>query len=254
MSLQIAAQLYTVRDFMKVPADMKESLMKIKKIGYRAVQVSGVGPVDPAEFKAYADEAGLVICATHVGFSALQNDLESVIRQHKTWQCKYAGIGGMPAEYRTEKGYSEFARIASEIGKKLADNGLQLIYHNHNFEFERFGNRTGLDILIEESDPAAFHLELDTFWVQSGGGNPVDWILKAGNRMKVAHFKDYNYHREQKFIFAEIGNGNLNWDAIIAACKKTGVEWAAVEQDVCPGNPFDSLETSFRFLASKGLS
>jgi sugar phosphate isomerase/epimerase len=79
------------------------------------------------------------------------------------------------------------------------------------------------------------------------GANPVDWIHKVKGRMDVVHLKDMAILKEQQ-IFAEFGEGNLNWDAIIEACRQTGVKWYVVEQDTCQRNPFESLEMSFRYL------
>lgn len=250
----IAAQLYTLRDFCKNEVDLKRSLLKVKEIGYQAVQVSGVGPIAPEKIKEIADEAGLSICATHVSFDAIKNDFEQTVRTHKLWNCSYVGLGGLPEQYRTSaEGYSAFAKEMSEIGKRLQDQGLQFIYHNHQFEFEKFDGRTGMDILREESDQSAFGFELDTYWVQVGGVNPVDMIHRVKGRMAVVHLKDLAIiGREQ--IFAEVGEGNMNFDAIIQACRETGVEWYVVEQDVCRRDPFESLAISFNNLASRAIT
>ena len=114
----------------------------------------------------------------------------------------------------------------------MLDQGMQFIYHNHAFEFEKFDGVTGLDILLEASDPEAFHFELDTYWIQAGGANPVTWIEKVAGRMKVVHFKDMGNAGANEPVMAEVGEGNLEWPEIIAACRKTGVEYAAVEQDI----------------------
>lgn len=252
----IAAQLYTVREFMKTPEDVASTFAKVKAIGYNAVQVSGIGPVDPVFVKEVADKEGLTICATHIPFERLKNDMDGVIKQHKLWNCKYVGIGAMPNEYRDSKeGFVRFAKEASEYGRVLRDNGLQLIYHNHNFEFEKFDGVLGMDILFQESDPEAFQFEIDTYWVQSGACEPVTWLKKMAGRMAVAHFKDMAIEHEKKQqIMAEVGEGNLNWEAIIAACEEIGVEYCAVEQDVCQRSPFESLEISLKNLKKLGCN
>ncbi len=251
----LAAQLYTVRDFAQTAAGLAESLKKVRAIGYRAVQVSGIGLIPDAEVKAMCDAEGLTICNTHVRPSeALWNDLDAVISQHRLWNCKHVAIGSMPAQYREagEAGYRRFAQDASRIGEKLHAAGLTFSYHNHSFEFVRFGRRTGLDIIYGESDPPYLQAEIDTYWVQHGGGDPAAWIRKMAGRMPVVHFKDLVI-QDGKQIMAEIGEGNLNWPAILQACRDAGVEWYAIEQDVCQRDPFESLAISYRNLRAMGV-
>ncbi|MFW6264860.1 MAG: sugar phosphate isomerase/epimerase family protein [Bacillota bacterium] len=253
--MKIAAQLYTLRDYLQTAEDIDNTLQKVKKIGYDAVQVSGLGPIDPQDLKKIVDKEGLTICATHIGLERMKNDLEGVINDHKLWGCKYVGLGSMPNEYRADKeSYIKFAKEASEIARSLKENDLQFVYHNHNFEFRKFGDKTGMDILFEESDPEVFDFELDTYWVQAGGADPVQWIKKLAGRMKVVHFKDMLISPEIEQRFAEIGEGNLNWPAIIEACKEIGVEWCPVEQDNCyEKDPFESLKISFENLNKMDL-
>jgi sugar phosphate isomerase/epimerase len=254
---KIAAQMFTVREFCKTPEAIHESLKKIKEAGYEAVQVSGIGPIGHQEMKDMADEFGLTICATHISFDRLKEDTDDVIRQHKLWDCKYVGVGSMPRPYQGDKdGYISFAKEASKYARILKDNGLQFIYHNHSFEFQKFDGVTGMDILLQESDPDVFDFEIDTYWVQHGGADPIEWINKVSGRMDVVHFKDMVIDvidNERKQIMAEIGEGNLNWKGITEACAKTGVIWACVEQDRCQRDPFESLAISRRNLNNMGL-
>lgn len=250
----IAAQLYTLRDFLKTPKDVAESFKKVSKIGYEAVQVSGMGPIDPVELKKIADDNGLEICATHIGFERMQQDIEGVIADHKLWNCKYVGLGSMPAEYRGSKeAYIKFAKDASVIARKLAEADLSFVYHNHAFEFIKFDGKTGLEYLYEESDKEAFNAEIDTFWVQKGGSDPAAWIKKMKNRMDIVHFKDMVINDKGEQIMAEVGEGNLNWPAILEACKEIGIKWHIVEQDVCQRDPFESLAISLKNLKEMGL-
>ena len=244
----IAAQLYTLRDFLKTPEDIEATLRKVKAIGYDAVQVSGMGPIEPERLKALTDEIGLAICATHISYDLLKNDLPAVIADHQLWNCKYIGLGGMPAEYRTSReGYVKLAKEFSEIGAELSKHGLQFVYHNHKFEYQKFDGQTGMDILLNESTAPHFGFELDMYWVQAGGANPVEWVNKVGSRMQVIHLKDMAIVEDQQ-VFAEIGEGNLNWPAIIDACRSNGVEWYVVEQDRCLRDPFESLTISYNYL------
>lgn len=244
----IAAQLYTLRSRLRTRKNIEASLKRIKEIGYNAIQVSGMGPIAPEFLKSMIDEIGLKICATHTPYDRIIKDTDAVIREHTLWNCEYVGLGAMPIKYRTSrKGYETFAKEFSEIGRIYKQNGLGLVYHNHRFEFEKFNGKVGMEILFEESDPETFGFELDTYWVQAGGANPAEWIYKVKGRMGVVHFKDMAI-KSNKQVFSEIGEGNLNWPTIIKACDETGVKWAAVEQDVCPSDPFKSLKISFENL------
>ncbi|OMD03915.1 sugar phosphate isomerase/epimerase [Paenibacillus sp. FSL R5-0636] len=244
----IAAQMYTLRDFTKTAEDLRSTFQKVSAMGYEAIQISGIGPIDPKLVKEYADESGLAICATHVSWDRLTNDLDALAAEHKLWNCKNIGLGSLPEKFRTgQDGYREFAKLMSDIAVTLKDqHDLQFVYHNHDFEFERFDGMTGMEILLTESDPAV-GFELDLYWVQAGGGSPADWIRKVAGRMQVVHLKDMAIVN-RKQIFAEIGEGNMNYKEIINVCRETGVDWFVVEQDVCRRDPFESLEISLRYL------
>jgi len=248
----IAAQMYTVREFTKTPKDIAESLAKLKSLGYEAVQLSALGPIDTKELANMLQGEGLTAAATHVSWDRLRNEPEAVVEEHKILGCKHAAIGSMPGDYRSEEGIVRFAKEASEVAARLAQDGLTFSYHNHSFEFERFGERTLMQALIEESDPA-LGMEIDTYWVQHGGGDPADWIRKVKGRIPIVHLKDMTMRgREQ--LMAEVGEGNLNWPAILDACREAGVEWYCVEQDICQRDPFESLGISIRNLRAMGLA
>ena len=254
----LAAQLYTVRDFTQTRQGFAASMKKIREIGYRAVQVSGIGDISPTDVKHIADDSGLTICNTHISFERLQDDLAAVIDQHKLWDCRHVALGGMPLKWRgSADGYRAFAEIASRIGEKLAGAGLSFSYHNHSFELVKFNGRSGLEILFEESDPDYVQAELDTYWIQHGGADPVVWIERMTGRMPVIHLKDMTMlassdGRGQQAM-AEVGEGNMNFAAILSACRRAGVEWYAVEQDYCQRDPFESLAISYRNLRAMGL-
>ena len=249
---KLAAQLYTLREFMKTPADMAQTLKKVREIGYQAVQLSGHGPIEAAELKKMLDQEKLTVCATHVSFEQMRDAPEQVIANHKTWNCTFTAVGSIPKALRNEAGYHSFAKDASAAARRLKQDGLSFGYHNHGFEFEKFGGKTGLEILYAESDPEVFGAELDTYWIVSGGGDPAQWIRNLKTRISHMHFKDMAIKDGQQ-IRAEVGEGNLNWPEILKACKAAKVQWYIVEQDVCQRDPFESLAISLRNLQSWGL-
>ena len=125
---------------------------------------------------------------------------------------------------------------------------MRFAYHNHEFEFGKFDGKMIMDYLMDGFAEADMQVILDTYWVQCAGCDPVIWIKKLAGKVPKVHFKDMTVvGREQRF--AEIGAGNLNWPAIIDACKVSGVEWVIVEQDNSYGrDPFDCLKESYEFL------
>jgi len=248
----IGAQLYTLRDFLKTPDEIRLTFARVRDMGYEAVQCSALGPIEPTELKQVADDSGLKIVATHISFDRIVAEPQAVIDEHQLWGCRHVAIGGMPKEYRGGDGFSRFAKEASVAVQPLISAGLTFSYHNHSFEFERVGDRTGMQILAEDSDVKAFSFEVDTYWIQHGGANPVTWLQRLKERMHVVHLKDMAMNGSEQ-LFAEVGEGNLEWEPILAACADAGIEWYLIEQDRCQQDPFDSLKLSLDNLRAMGL-
>jgi len=254
MASKIAAQLYTLRDFTKTPDDIKRTLEQVAKIGYESVQLSALGPIDPCELREACQSNGLSICATHISFDDMVRDIAGVIAEHQVYCCQYPGVGGMSSRYTaTAQAYKDFAQDASEVGRQLKAAGMTFVYHNHSTEFQHFDEVRGMDILFDESDPEAFAFELDTYWIQHGGASPVAWINKCAGRLPVIHLKDMRITSGREQYYCEVGEGNLDWPGIIAACAAAKVEWYIVEQDVCQRDPFESLKISLDNLKAMGL-
>ncbi|MCE9614430.1 MAG: sugar phosphate isomerase/epimerase [Lentisphaerae bacterium] len=246
---QIAAQLYTLRNCCKTPADTAATLKKVRAIGYPAVQVSGVCAMPEADLAAMIRDAGLVCCATHESGDSILNQPAQVAARLKALGCRitaYPWPGGI--DFNTLESVKAFAARLNASGKVLADAGCVLCYHNHHIEFRRVGGRAVLDILYAETDPRYLQGEPDTYWVQNGGGDPVAWCRKLKGRLPIIHLKDYVVNAKNEVMFTEVGNGNLAWPQILAAADDAGCEWFCVEQDTCPGDPFDSLRQSYEFL------
>jgi sugar phosphate isomerase/epimerase len=249
----LAAQLYTLREFCKTPADIAATLKKVRAIGYRAVQSSGLGPIAPAELRKIADGEGLAIIATHVAFEPLLNETPRLIEDHKILGCPNVAIGGMPRDNQTSaEGVAAFAKNADIVGARLRAAGLTFSYHNHSWEFEKFNGRLIMDMIYQDTKPENVMAELDTYWVQHGGGDPAAWIEKLGRRSVLLHLKDMTVVKRTP-TYAEIGEGNINWDRVLKAAKAVGVQWYIVEQDTCQRDPFESLAISLRNLKAMGL-
>jgi sugar phosphate isomerase/epimerase len=249
---KLAAQVYTIRDSIKTVPDFAASMERVAGIGYAGVQLDleHHPDVPPREIKRICDHLGLSICITHFGYEHFTDQLADVIARQTIWDCNRTAIVSMPRRYHEEgrAGYERFAAEVTQIGAKLAAEGISLSYHNHSFEFVRFDDQTGLDVLFGAVEPRYLRAELDTYWVQHGGGDPAAWIRRLDGRMPVVHYKDMVILPDGGQAFAEVGQGNLNWSAIRAATEETDIRWIVVEQDVCRRDPFESLQLSYDFL------
>jgi len=157
---------------------------------------------------------------------------------------------GLPGELHNKDGYLKVAEEFNKIIGKIKENGLILGYHNHGIEFERYEGKTGLEILLENCPE--LQAEIDTYWVQYGGGDPSYWIEKYKERVSQVHFKDMGIIKNQQ-VMPPIGNGNLNWERIIKICKKAKVKYVLVEMDRPTCDPFEALKISFDNLISFGV-
>jgi len=251
----VGAQMYTVREFTKTAEGIAESLTKVADIGYTAIQISGFGPVDPKEIAKMVEDNGLTVASTHRSWDAFLNDLDNEIEIHKLWKCPHPAIGGLPGTYRGPDGVKRFLDELAPIAEKLAAEGMDFSYHNHNHELVKYDGKTWLSMLYDQAPPEMLKAEIDTYWIQAGGGDPAAWVAKCAGREPLLHLKDMIVTPEREQRFAEIGEGNLNWPAIFEAAKAGGVEWYLVEQDRSyDRDPFESLAISYRNLVEMGLS
>ncbi|MFW5752523.1 MAG: sugar phosphate isomerase/epimerase family protein [Planctomycetota bacterium] len=246
----IAAQLYTVREYLTTPEDVRHSLRTLADAGFSAVQVSGMkAAVEPAELKAWCGDLGLTICATHEPGAAIVEQTDAVIARLQALGCTYTAYPHPHVALDTEAAVHELAAQLETAAAAFASAGLALGYHNHALEFRRFGDRTALDILYAEA-PSMIG-EIDTFWVQRGGADPVAWCERLAGRMPIVHLKDAAILEDKGCCsFCEVGSGNLDWGRIIAALRAGGCQWYIIEQDQTPGDPFASLARSREFLVT----
>ena len=247
---QVAATLYTLRDSCTTPDGLRRTLARVKAIGYGAVQLSGICDLEPAELRRMLDREGLACCATHEAPDTILSEPRTVVEKLRALGCRHTAYP-YPSGVRldTLDEVKAFAARLDAAGRVLHDAGLVLSYHNHSLEFRRVEGRLILDVLYAETDPRFVQGEIDTYWVQHGGGDPVAWCRRLAGRLPLLHMKDYVVAADKTPAFAEVGSGNLDWPAIVEAADAAGCEWFIVEQDTCPGDPFDSLRASFDYIA-----
>jgi len=252
----LGVQMFTLRKFTQNEADLATTLQKVRDIGYQSIQVSAFGPIPTERVLQLCAEAGLNIAATHVSWDRFRHDLQRVIEEHVRLNCKHTAVGMIPpADYLSPQGLARFVSEAAPIIRDLNASDISFSYHNHHHEFQRFDDQTWLQKLLEQAPAINLNLELDTHWIVAGGADPVHWIKKAGGSMPLLHLKDFCLDNENKRRFAAIGQGNLNWEDILAEASKHPIQYYLIEQDNCYGeDPFTCLASSYNFLSRFGLS
>jgi len=258
--MRIAAQMYTLRDFTGTAEAFEDALRMLHGIGYEGVQLSAVGcmngecpELDAAAAREMLNRHGLLCCATHRPWRSLLEDTSSEIAFHHALGCDYTAIGGLWGEYDdTVDEYRRFVRDAEPMIATLKQAGIRFGYHNHSHEFVRdpSGLHPAYDVLLSEGGPD-LKLEVDTYWVAHAGISPASLLRRATGRIEVVHLKDREVVPKEGPVMAPVGEGLLDWDEILAACREGGTEWLVVEQDVCRRDPFDCLASSFDFLSSR---
>jgi len=238
MAFPVAVQVYSVRDDAK--ADLRGTLEKIKAMGYDGVEFAGLYGNSPKEIKAMCEEIGLVPVSAHVPYLDMVADPEGVLSQYAEIGVAYVAIPYLTEEYRPgQEKFAEVIENAKMLGKVAKTLGIQLLYHNHDFEFDKIDGKYALDILYEEVSADLLKTELDTCWVNVGGEVPADYIRKYTGRAPVVHIKDFfgkkseNMYeligiadkrpaRPDGFEFRPVGSGMQDVPAILAAAKDAG--------------------------------
>jgi len=248
--MPIGLQLYTVRD--QTSKDFAGTIRQVAKIGYRYVELAGFGNLKtPAEARKVLDDNGVKASGAHATIEAMESDLNKVMDEaaamgHNNIICPW-----MPEPRRKDAAdWKQTAADLSKIAKALKAKGYNFAYHNHSFEFQKFDNEYGLDILWQNADPLV-KSELDTYWVQHGGADPVAYMTKLGDRVLILHLKDMARGEDRKF--APVGTGILDFKAILGAAEKQGVLFGVVEQDNCYETPsLEAARISFENLKKLG--
>ncbi|MEO7932645.1 MAG: sugar phosphate isomerase/epimerase [Chthoniobacterales bacterium] len=252
---QVALQLYTLRDHCQTAADLAATLKRIRAMGYRAVELAGVGPIPAAELDNILAGEGLLCCATHEPAKELLNHPAAVVERLQKLRCQYTAYPfPQDVDFTCADAVRQLARSLDAAGAMLHAAGIQLCYHNHAIELARHGKSTILETIYAETNPENLQAELDTYWVQYGGANPAAWCEKLLGRLPLLHLKDYAFGLNNQPVMAEVGSGNIDFATVIAAAEKSGCKWFIVEQDVCPGDPFASVKQSFDYLQAHLVS
>ncbi len=257
----IAAQLYSVRDFTKEVKQIPSTMAKIKKAGYDYAQVSGVtAPISAADLRKAMLDQGVTPIGLHSALDNWRGDkFKETIAYCHDLGIEYAAIPWMNFNDHKDWSIADWKKLFREfdaMAKKALKEGVHLQYHNHDFEFNQVGIKGGkggkalLELLFETT--TVLQGEPDFGWVMRGGMDPVLWAERMKGRMDQVHLKDWGLIGGE-FCFRALGEGRINWPAVIKACKKGGTHTFIVEQDSCKAtnDPFRSLQISREYL--KGI-
>lgn len=263
MALPIALQLFSVRN--AIEKDPKETLKKIADIGYDGVEIYSFAGLEAAEFKEICDSVGLRVMSAHGGTGFICEQAEQTIEKMKTVGSKYMALAWIdPARCPGTDGFEGFVAEMSDACKKAKEAGIQVLYHNHDREFLKVGEKYILDIILDTIGYDLIKPELDTCWINIGGENPENFLKKYSGRCPVVHLKDFYYREpvtpttEDKkacgFEIRPVGYGRQDIPGILLASEEIGAEWVVVEQDE-PALGLDELECaalSREYLARLG--
>ena len=256
---EIGVQLYTVRDLMA--ADPIGTLAKVAKTGYKNVEGATYTGTElfygmpPAQFKQVLDDNGLQMPSGHYVLGQSMPNAKGTISND--WQkavddAAAVGLNYMVCAYLfdTERGnidqYSTVAEKLNTAGAICQKAGIQLCYHNHNFEFVEQNGTLPYDILIGQTDPDSVKMEMDLYWMYKAKQDPIAWFKKYPGRFPLWHLKDMDNTPDEKFI--EVGKGTIPFKTILTHAKEAGLDYFFYEQDVCPGDPMVSLAGSYNYI------
>jgi len=245
----IGVQLYTVRT--EIIAEPARVLAAIRKIGYRTAETFAAQYTRPAaELRGMILDAGLTLPSAHFGYA----DFDSKFDYAKELGATDVVCGAEPTNLAVSAdAFKRFAEQYNKWGDRAQKMGMRFGFHNHNFEFQTYDGRTGLEILLAETDPKLVWWQMDSYWVTQAGQDPLALMHRYHDRLQTLHFKDRrpgvtvstNTGKESQH-FTEIGAGTLNFPAIWNYASSLGIKYFFVEQDTTEMPPLESLAISYR--------
>jgi sugar phosphate isomerase/epimerase len=237
----IGLQLYTVRR--ELARDFDGTLARVAAIGYRQVEFAGYFGREPAAVRASLERAGLAAPATHVPFEALEDwprTLEAAAAAGHEWVV----VPWIPPEERrTLDGVGRIAERFNRAATATCATGLRFAYHNQEYDFATLEGRVPYDVLLAETD---IDMELDLYWITTGGGDPLTYFARYPGRFPCVHLKDSAGPPEHRMV--DVGSGTIDFPAILARRRQAGIRHYFVEHDE-PADAFGSARSSYQYLA-----
>lgn len=248
--MKVGLQLYSIRDLME--SDMDAALYEVSKAGYEYVEFAGFFGKSAAQINELLSKYDLKAISVHQKYEELITNEEGILDFLKDIGIKYSAIPYMSRELH--KGNSEYDRIIEDIknaSENLKKYGIQMLYHNHDFEFYTYEGKYLNDWIIESVGKENIIPEIDTCWVKYAGVDLCGYIKKYSGNVPVLHLKDFC--RENGFKMRPVGYGCQDWKAILDTAQEAGTEYLIVEQDHHYGDdPIDNITKSRSYLKELG--
>lgn len=272
---KVGLQLYSVRDQME--KDMEGTLKAVKEMGYDYVEFAGYFGKSAEEIRALLDKYSLTCISVHQGLDFYEEGGQSAAEYIKTLGAKYSAIPWYQAEKLAgSPEWEETKALFNRCGELLKKNGIQMLYHNHDFEFVKVDGKYKHDYLMEEIARDLLKPEFDTCWVRYAGEDPCKYLDLYAGDVDVLHLKDFTCKKlangpayalidaegnpikaasreENEFRFRPVGQGMQDFPAILAAAEKAGTEYIIVEQDQTYELPsLEAVRESREYLKTLG--
>lgn len=242
----IGIQLYTVRGLMQ--RDAAGTLEKIAKIGYQEVEFAGLYGKSAKEMRSLLDRFGLAATSSHIGTAEMRGDWERTLEDAVTLGQRYITCAWIDAGDRTLNGYREIADLFDRSGEAARTAGLQLCYHNHDFEFRRVEGVVPYDLLLSECDHDLVKMEMDIYWLVKGGRDPLEYFQWYPGRFPLLHVKDMDAAGKM----VDVGQGVIGFRGIFEHAAQAGMQHFFVEHDE-PKDPLATARVSYDYLRSLEL-
>ncbi|MBE5814969.1 MAG: sugar phosphate isomerase/epimerase [Clostridiales bacterium] len=248
--MRIGAQMFTTRDTCQTLEGFADTLKRIADIGYEYVQVSGTCPFEAEWLKEQLAKNGLTCVLTHTPVPRLTGETDKVLSDHRIFGCHNIGLGYWSFDPEQDMSLEKWLSTFVPVAKAIREGGAYFMYHNHHNEFKRIGGKLIMETLMEALTPEEMGFTLDTYWVQTAGGDPALWLEKLAGRIPCIHLKDHGFDHSMQAV----GEGNINFDRVFAKAEAGGTEYMLVEQDNCNGeDPLECLKRSYLYLKACGF-
>ena len=258
----IGLQLYTVRDAMA--KDPASTMAKVAQTGYNSVEgatytgTQNFYGMDPKTFAGVLKQNGLIMPSSHYRLGeeqekgkdvmgTLLHDWNKAVDDAKAVGVKYMVCSWLsPAERGNIDHYKLLAERLNKAGEVCKKAGIQLCYHNHDFEFMKDNNQLPYEVLLKDTHADLVKFEVDLYWVNKAAHDPIELFNAHPGRFPLWHVKDMD--NTPQHDFTEVGNGIINFKKIFEYADKAGMKYFFVEQDKTPGDPFDSIAKSIAYI------
>ena len=248
VTAQISVQLYTLRE--EAQRDFRGVIARLGAIGYAGVEPAGFHDLSPDAFRRCVEAAGMLVSGGHVPLPAGPEADAILDAQQEIGSTDVVVAFQPPDRFADRDSVRRTADDLNEANQRVRRRGLSLGYHNHHWEFAtRIDGETAHSLLFELVDASVF-AEVDTYWAQVGGADPVKVVAALGERARLLHLKD-GPADDPRAPMTAVGEGAIDIPAIAAASRAV---WHVVELDRCDSDMFEAVEASYRYLVAGGFA